>query len=278
MKITEFTKQQGEEEIISRIEIRDQNNNITEEIDFDQNGKQLLRITNKYNEKSWLLTSTQHDENNQLIEEKTINYDSEGKEIGSETKFPDGSLTKEMHKIEGNSVTITTEDEDGEFEGSVQHILDENKLTKELIRTNFMGKVDYRLNYEYDNNQNTIKVIEQDPKGRFLKAYAYQYDENSNRTIEEELDKKNRPVSRIIHKYEGELLKSSITASEAIHYHYENNQIIKEETLQPDGSADIIRRTFENDKIINEKHYSIPQGESTEDDFLIFEKRYLYEE
>ncbi len=278
MKITEFTKHQEGEEIISKIETRDINNNITEEIDFDENGQQLLRITNGYNEKGKLLLITQYDEDNQLIEKKTIHYNSEGKEIGSETEFPDGSLTKEIHKIEGNSVTITTEDEDGEFEGSVQHILNDNHLTKELIRTNFMGKVDYRLKYEYDENQNTTKVIEQDPKGRFLKAYAYQYDENANRTIEEELDKKDRPVSRIIHKYDGNLLKSTITASESVHYHYENNQIIKEEILQPDGSADIIKRTFENNKIINEKQYSIPQGENTEEDFLIMEKRYLYEE
>ncbi len=278
MKITEFTKQQEEDEIISKIETRDKNNNVIEEIDFDDNEQQLLRITNEYDEKGNLLIVSQYDENNQLIEKKNINYNSEGKEIGSEIEFPDGSLTKEIHKKEGNSIIITTEDEDGEFEGSIEYIINDKNLTKELIRTNFMGKVDYRLNYEYDGNQNTTKIIEQDPKGRFLKAYAYQYDENANRTIEEELDKKDRPISRIIHKYDGKQLKSTATASESVHYYYENNQIVKEETLHPDGSSDIIKRTFENNKLKSEKHYSIPQGENTEEDFLIMRKRFLYEE
>lgn len=278
MKITELTKYRDSEDVISRIEIRDEKQNITEEIDFDDNGQQLLKTTYEYNSNGKPSCITQYDEDNQLIEKKTLEYDSEDKEISSLIEFPDGSLTKEIRKKEGNSITIKTEDEGGEFEGSVEHILDEKGLTKKLIRTNFMGKVDYRLAYEYDENKNTTKIIEQDPKGRFIKAFAYQYDENGNRIIEEEVDKKNRPLSRIIHKYEGSLLKSTVTASESTHYYYENNRVIKEETLQPDGSADIITRTFDGDKILNEKHFSIPQGEKTEEDFLTIEKRYQYED
>lgn len=277
MKITEFTKYPGETEIISRIEIHDTNNNITEEIDFDEKGQQLLKITSSYNDIQKPITTSQFDEDNNLIEKKTIEYNSEGKEISSRIEFPDGSLTIETINKKGNSVIITTEDEDGEFEGSIEHILNNEDMTKELIRTNFMGKIDSRLVYEYDENKNTSKIIEQDPKGRFIKAYAYKYNEFGKKIIEEELDKKDRPLSRIIHKYEGNKIKSTITASETTHYYYENNNIIKEEVLQPDGSADIIVRTFDKDKLISEKQYSNPQGESLEEQFLSVEKRYLYE-
>lgn len=277
MKKTVYTQFPDGEKIISKIEIRNPENLIIEETDFDEEGNQLLKVTYQYNQQKRPILVTQYDENNQLIEKKTIEYNEQGKEAGSLTEFPDGSISKEIYKKEGHSIIIKTEDEDGEFEGSMEHILDENDLIIERIRTNFMGKVDYRLKYEYDENQNTTKIIEQDPKGRFLKAYAYKYDENGNRIVEEELDKKDRPQSRIIHKYEGNLLKSTITASESVHYYYEDNQIVKEENLQPDGSAEIIVRTFENKQLKSEKYYTNPQGDNIDEDFLTFEKIYIYE-
>ena len=277
MKITEYTKYQEQEEVCSRIEELDSNHNIIEEIDFDESENQQLRITYEYNQKNKATLIIQYDEDNQLIEKKSISYNEEGKVELTTIEFPDGSLSKEKKVKEGNSITLITEDEDGEFEGSVQHILDEKGLTKELIRTNFMNKVDSRLQYEYDDNKNTRKVIEQDPKGRFMKAYAFSYDENGNRTIEEELNKKDKIVARTIHKYDGSHLISSKTADESVYFHYQEDHMIKEERFNPDGSSDIIKFEYNDNKIISEKHFNIPQGEATEDIFMIMSKRYEHQ-
>jgi len=142
MKISEFTKHRDADEVLTRIETRDQNNNITEDIDFDDNGNQLLRTTYEYNNSGKVTSIAQYDEDNQLIEKNNIGFDEEGKVSSKIIEFPDGSLTKEIPTKKDNSVLITTEDEDGEFEGSLEHILDEKGMTKELIRTNFMGKID----------------------------------------------------------------------------------------------------------------------------------------
>ena len=278
MKITEFTKYQNEEEKISHIETLDHNKNITEEIDFDDYGNQINKTVYTYNEQNKANLVIQYDEDNQLIEKKNIDYDNNGKEESVTTEFPDGSISKEYRKKEGNSITIITEDEDGEFEGSIQHIIDENEMTKELIRTNFMNKVDSKLVYEYDDKKQATRILEQDPKGRFLRGFSYQYDENGNRTTENELNKKNQVIARTTHKYEGSNLISSQAADQSVYYHYENNQVIKEERLNPDGSSDIIKFNFQNNKINTEKHFNIPQGEATDESFLMLTKRYLYEE
>jgi len=68
------------------------------------------------------------------------------------------------------------------------------------------------------------------------------------------------------------------SSDQSVYYQYNNNQVIKEEILNPDGSSDIINFEFEGDKVLNEKHFNIPQGEQTQDDFLIYTKRFLYEE
>ena len=107
MKITEFTKYRDSEEIISRIEIRDNKKNIIEEVDFDDNGQQLIKTTYEYNDKGQPVVVTQYDEDNLLIEKKKIEYDSEGREIFNLIEFPDGSITKETKKREGNFHVFT---------------------------------------------------------------------------------------------------------------------------------------------------------------------------
>ncbi len=278
MKITEFTKYRDQEEVTTRIETRDQNNNITEDIDFDEKGNQLVRTTYEFNDLGKATIITQYDEDNQLIEKNNTEYDENGKVSSKIIEFPDGSLSKEIQTKKDNSILLSTEDEDGEFEGSLEHILDENGMTKELIRTNFMGKIDSRLIYEYDEQKNTTKIIEQEAKGHFIRGFAYQYDQNKNRTVEEEINKKGQPLSRIIHKYEGNILKSSVSTSESTYFYYEDGLLTKEENLLPDGSADVIVNKYENKIISLEKHYSIPQGESTQDEYLLLTKRYLYED
>lgn len=277
MKITEYTSHQDADEITSRIAEHDEQGNITLEIDFDDNGQQLLKSTNTYDTDNRLITSTQFDEEEQFIEKKQFEYDENGKLILTITDFPDGSISKESQKIEGQSRLIITEDEDGDFEGSVEYLMDENGLTKELIRTNFMNKVDSILVYEYDNKQQVTKVLEQDPKKRFIKAYVFYYDELGNRTIEEEQNKKGKPTSRTVHTYEGTHLISSKAAEGSVYYTYEDDLIVKEEQLSPDGSSDVIIYEYEDAKKTSEKHYSIPQGENTEEMFLVMAKRYLYE-
>ena len=278
MKITELTKYQDSEEIISRIEIRDEKGQISEEIDFNDDGQQLLRVTYKYNEKGQTFHITQYDEEDNWIEKKAISYNEDDKISSTIIEFPDGSITKESQQKEGNIITITTEDEDGEFEGSLEHTINEKGLTTKLVRTNFVGKVDSVLLYEYDEQGNTTKLVEQDAKGHFIRGFAYLYDENGNRIAEDEINKKGKTISRTIHKYEEERLKSTISASESTHFYYENDLLIKEETLQPDGSADVIVKEYDNTNILVEKHYSIPQGETPQDMFLMMSKRYLYEE
>jgi len=276
MKITTFTKYPNEEEIVSRIEIRDKSNNIIEEIDFDDNGQQILRITYEYDAEGKLLTSTQHDEDNQLIEKKTIHYDTKGAKIGSETVFPDNSITKEIIKKDGNTISIITEDEDGEFEGSEERILTENGLTKQLTQTNFMNKITALYEYEYDEKNQMIKAVEKDERKKFLKAYAFSYDEEGNKIVEEELNKKGKIINRVIHKYENNRICQTKAAEGTTNFYYENDSLLKEETLNPDGSADIIQYIYNNQQLIQEKHYNIPQGEETHEDFLQKQIRYEY--
>lgn len=277
MKITEYTSHQNAEEITSRITEQDEQGNITLEIDFDDDGQQILKSTNSYNADNKIVSSKQVDEEEALIEKKQFEYDENGKLILSITEFPDGSISKESQKVDGQSRLLITEDEDGEFEGSVEYIMNENGKTKELIRTNFMNKVDSILVYEYNDKQQVTKVLEQDPKKRFIKSYVFVYDELGNKTIEEEQNKKGKPTSRTVHTYTGTNLISSKAAEGSVYYTYENDLIVKEEQLSPDGSSDVVVYEYEDTKKMSEKHYSIPQGETTEDMFLVMAKRYLYE-
>ena len=277
MKITEFTKYREGNENISRIEERDLNNNITEEFDFDQEGQLLIKSTYKYNDKNKVIEIAQFDEDNNLIEKKTIEFDDNNKELSSIIEFPDASLTKESRIIDGNSTLIKTEDEDGEFEGSVEYISNNEDLVTEVIRTNFMNKVDSKVFYEYNDIKQNVKVIEKDGKGYFIKAYSFAYDKNNNKIREEELDKKDRILDRKIFNYDADLLSSIKSASDSVYYHYKNNNIIKEERLNPDSSSDIVISDYEGDKIKTEKLYSIPHGETIEEGFLSVSKRYIYE-
>jgi len=277
MKVTEYTQYRGEEEIITRIEEQDSKNNIIEEIDFDQEGQMLLKTTYKYNNQDKAVEITQYDEENNLIEKKSIEFDEKGKKSGSIIEFPDLSITKETQTINGNSILIKTEDEDGEFEGSVEYITNEEGLTTEVIRTNFMNKVDSKVLYEYNDAKQNIKITEQDAKGYFIKSYIFDYDENGNKTLEDELDKKNRVLDRKLYKYESDLLTSIKTANGSIYYHYDNKNLIKEERLNPDSSSEITIYNYENNRIVSEKQYNIPHGETVEETFLSVSKRYIYE-
>ena len=277
MKITEYTQYRDGNEIITRIEERDSNNNIIEEIDFDQEGQQLIKSTYKYNKNNKAVEIIQFDEDNNLIEKKTIEYTDDEKEHSSVIEFPDASLTKEIRIINGNSTLIKTEDEDGEFEGSIEYISNNDKLVTEVIRTNFMNKIDSKVLYEYNEAKQNIKIIEKDGKGYFIKAYTFAYDENGNKIREEELDKKDRILDRKIFNYDTNRLISIKSASDSVYYHYDNKNIVKEERLNPDSSSDIVITDYDGDKIKTEKLYSIPHGETIEESFLSVSKRYIYE-
>lgn len=277
MKITEFILYPEQEESISRVQVLDDQKNIIEEIDFDESGNQLLKVCSQFNEFKKATEIIQYDEFNELIEKKNIEYNQEQKVESTIIEFPDGSLSKEIRVKEDNSVTIKTVNEDDEFEGSVQNILDSKDQVIEQIITNFMNKVDSRMFYEYNDKGETSKIIKKDPKGRFLKAYTFAYDESGNKIREEELNKKEQIIDRVIHQYEAQNLISSKSANESVYYQYENNELIKEEHLNPDGSSNIINFKHQNNQLISEKHYNVPQGNATEDSFLVLQKRYLYE-
>jgi YD repeat-containing protein len=275
MKTTEYTNY-NDVEIVTLEQIFDENNNIVEDINYDEEGHQILKVINEYNQENQLVKQVQLDENNELIEEKNFTY-LDGKPNEIHSHFPDGSTSTEKYLRNNDKVEIITEDEDGEFEGSLQHILNEKGLTKELIRTNFMNKVDTRLQYEYNEQGLLTQVTEQDAKGRFIRAYGYKYDASGNRITEDELNKKGKLTSRIVHKYENEKLISTITAASSKHFHYEGDKLIKEEQLNPDGSADIIEYEYQEERKLSEKHYNVPHGDNIAEGFLVLSKRYTYE-
>lgn len=275
MKVTAYIQYTESEETKAHIAIYDENQLLIEDTDFDENGLQIHKTSYQYNSEQGITKMVQFDEQNELIQDIETVYNGKDKQLNT-IHFPDGSISFERYIKENNTLNIITEDEDGEFEGSILHILDENGLSKEIVRTNFMNKVDTRLLYEYDDRKQITKITEQDAKGHFLRANAYGYDESGNTITEDNLNKKGEIIARVLHKYENGNLISTQTANDSAYFIYENDLLIKEEKLNPDGSSDIITFEYTDGLISFEKHYSIPQGEEIIENFLIFTKRYEY--
>ena len=252
-------------------------NLLIEEIIFDDDAQQIHRTINEYDKQNRIIHSIQYDENNKLIEDKKNFFIESNKEVYSETLFPDNSITKEYRERSENKLLIKWTDEDDEFEGSEERILNEKGLTIQLIQTNFMNKITAFYEYEYDEKDQMIKAVEKDDRKKFLKAYAFTYDNEGNKTVEEELNKKDKIISRIIHQYENDkIIKTKATEGDT-HFYYNNELLIKEETLNPDGSANVIVYSYnENKDITEEKHYDISQGNEIQEYFLQKQIRYEY--
>ena len=140
-----------------------------------------------------------------------------------------------------------------------------------------MNKITAFYEYEYDEKDQMIKAVEKDDRKKFLKAYAFTYDNEGNKTVEEELNKKDKIISRIIHQYENDKIIKTKAAEGDTHFYYNNELLIKEETLYPDGSANVIVYSYnENKDITEEKHYDISQGNEIQEYFLQKQIRYEY--
>ena len=272
-----YTQYYEQEEFLSQIEKFNNENLLIEEIIFDDDAQQIHRTINEYDKQNRIIHSIQYDENNELIEDKKNFFIESNKEVYSETLFPDNSITKEYRERSENKLLIKWTDEDDEFEGSEERILNEKGLTIQLIQTNFMNKITAFYEYEYDEKNQMIKAVEKDDRKKFLKAYAFTYDNEGNKTVEEELNKKDKIISRIIHQYENDKIIKTKAAEGDTHFYYNNELLIKEETLYPDGSANVIVYSYnENKDITEEKHYDISQGNEIQEYFLQKQIRYEY--
>ena len=271
-----YTQYYEQEEVLSQIEKFNDKNLLIEEIIFDDEGAQMHKTINEYNEQDKISHTIQYDENDDLIEDKEIFFKEGEEEIYSITHFPDGSLTKEIRERSENRLLIKWIDEDDEFEGSEERILTDEGLTKQLTQINFTNKITALYEYEYDEKGQMIKAVEKDERKKFLKAYAFTYDDNGNKIVEEELNKKGKITNRVIHQYEDNRIVKTKAAEGDMLYHYDDNQnLIKEEKFNPDGSANIILYIYDDAKqLIQEKHYDIPQGNETHEDFLQKQIRY----
>ncbi len=277
MKITEYTLFRDEEAVVSNISKYDSKGNLIEEIDYDDFGKSQSAIINQYNSDNQLIKVEQYGIDNEMIDVTEIIY-SDGEISQKIISFPDDSKTFEHYRRSENSLEIVTEDEDGEFEGSVLRKLT-NGLTTELIRINFMKKQDSHLINEYNEKQQLIKVKELNAKGKLERAYAFKYDDYGNRICEDELDRKERLLSRTVHKFEEDRLLETQAPNYSIKIEYENKQPIKEMITNPDGSVDITNYKYnDNKQKIEEIVYQIPYGEAFDERFLAYTKRFVYED
>ncbi|MBN2667717.1 MAG: hypothetical protein JXR60_00695 [Bacteroidales bacterium] len=275
MTITEYSKYSDQAEFVSEIKIYDQLNRLIEEQQFHE-GELVHKTIQSYFEDGTLHRTKTWDEDGILIIDKENNY-SDGQIQLVKSAFPDGSLNYEKHNYSTNQVEVISEDEDGEFDGKIIYDLNTKGQNIAVTRFNYLNKIDSKHLYEYNEQGLVSKIMEVDAKNKPIKGVAYAYNEAGKTTIEALLNRKEQVVDRMIHEYNDGLLIKTSSQERETRYEYENQHLISELQLHPDGSADIITYQYENNRLILEKHYQNPHGQAISEDYLILTKRFEYQ-
>jgi antitoxin component YwqK of YwqJK toxin-antitoxin module len=198
----------------------DQNENLLENIEFDDYGNETGKSVFKYDDKGRLIEKESYDETGEREEKQSFEHDESGKLLRSFIHFLDDTTdTIEYHYNSKGHLTekITINDENEleavhKFEYSGDKIISEELaeygeiIEKKGMKYNVQGKLieglmwnteeEYRIVNEYDDRGNLVKSLKYDDNNKLISKQLAQYDEK-NRLIErvEEESTETRTIS-----------------------------------------------------------------------------------
>lgn len=184
-KIEQETNEILGEEFLNYSETYNEQEQLIEEKEFDAEGNILGRATYTYSDKGVLQSRETYLEGNILNEKETFQYLENGEIEKVELLYGGGGISRKFYAYSDGRVEISTQDDDGENEGSEVRILNANGDITERVVNDEEGKLESKKVARYDEHNNLveIKIYGQDEELVEWQTFEYDSDQKEVKRI-----------------------------------------------------------------------------------------------
>ena len=228
-------------EFKSHIEEFDERGNRIKEIVFMEDGILETATGWKFGDDDKLLQQVSFVDLENFGERSNYVYNDEGKVEQVVIEYADGSKSIESFHKEGNRITASIKDEDGEFEQGSSTLRDERGNVIEESTLNERQEVTSKFTHEFSDKDLLLRSSYFNENGSFIFEVLYEYDEHGNPVRELRRDNRGDSIEDKQLKYntENQLVELNINDQQIIRREYnEKGRLIKiveliAETEQP---------------------------------------------
>lgn len=147
--------------------------------------------------------------------------------------FSDGSKSEKIYTrntIE-NTLTITIQDEEGEFEGKEFYRFDAKKNIIEKVIYNFDNNIEENISTVYDDKDRAISQTEKDKNNRVIIRKEFTYDEKGNITLIAAYNEKGNLLDKVVTVYDekNRITEQNIKSTYLVKNYYDDELRTKKE-------------------------------------------------
>lgn len=245
------------------------------EIEYSESGKVLSdkRFTsdgtvesftvNEYDAQDRIIASSQYDENDELCQKNTFEYEADGRMVKRGSFYGEGSPEYSTRNVFENGLLVREDsytEDDFDFTEKTRQYDAEGRETQ-CVEFNEDNEVLYRTSFEYDGEGRMVKRFYEQPQEHDSRTFTYEYDEQGNKTKELLYNFDEKLIAKAYYTYneDGNVLEmeeENLDIYRLTRYTYEGKNCVKIEQADRDHLLAWTEYAYnEHDDVVTTKNF-----------------------